>query len=86
MTPGWTRAMRLVVSMSTMASIRWSDTSTQPSTALAAPVRPVPAPRGTIGTPAARAASTTATTSAVDRGLTSTAAVPAATKAARSRP
>jgi hypothetical protein len=64
--------------------MRCSDSTTQPSTALAAPVSPLPAPRGTMGTPAARAACTVATTSSVLRGITTTAAVPPATKTARS--
>lgn len=52
--------------------------------ALAAPVRPEPAPRGTTGTSAALAASTAVTTSLVERGTTSAVAVPADSNTARS--
>jgi hypothetical protein len=76
--------MRLTVSMATMRFMRCIDSTRQASTAFDPPVRPLPAPRGTTGAPAARAAASAATTSSVDRGITSTAAVPGCSKMARS--
>ena len=46
-----------------------------PSGAIAPPVCPVPAPRGTIGVSVSFATPTTATTSAVDSGTTTAAGV-----------
>jgi len=45
---------------------------TPPSAGTAPPASPVPEPRGTIGTPAARVARTTSRTSAVLPGITTT--------------
>ena len=56
-----------------MRFIRESATTTAPSTGSAPPERPVPAPRGTMGAPAARAARTTAATSSVEPGSTTSA-------------
>ena len=53
-----------------MRRIRESATTIEPSLGRAPPESPVPAPRGTIGTPASRAARTTATTSSVEPGST----------------
>ena len=44
--------------------------TTPPSIAIAPPERPVPAPRGTKGTPKRRQARTTRATSSVSRGST----------------
>ena len=49
---------------------------TPPFGAVAPPIRPVPEPRGTMGTPASRQRRTTATTSAVVRGSTTRSGVP----------
>ena len=51
-------------------------TDTAPATPLAAPVNPDPAPRGTIGTPAAAQARTTAATWSVSVGNTTASGVP----------
>ena len=56
-----------------------------PSTALLAPASPDPAPRGTTGTPCRLATCMTATTSAVLRGSTTAAGVPAGASMAWSR-
>src|SRR5664279_1557620 len=69
-TPGWTTASRLPSSISRILFILVSTTVTAPSTALAAPVSPDPAPRGTSGTPADAHARTTAATCAVVLGNT----------------
>ena len=53
-----------------MAFILVITTVTAPSTALAAPLNPDPAPRGTIGTRCAAQIFTIATTSAVQVGST----------------
>ena len=84
-TPACTTASRSAVLISTIASMRSSERITPPSTALAPPDRPVPAPRGTIGTPAAAHALTTAATSAVLVGRTSAIDFPASAHAASSR-
>ncbi len=60
-------------------------TLTAPSTAFAAPVSPEPAPRGTIGTPAAEHARTTAATCAVSAGKTTANGVPAGASGIMSR-
>jgi hypothetical protein len=57
-------------SSSTIAFILVIARTTQPSMAFAAPDRPLPAPRGTIGTPAAAQARTTACTCAASLGST----------------
>ena len=75
-TPGCTTASRLPSSISRIRFILVSTTVTAPSTALAAPVRPDPAPRGTIGTPAAAQARTTAATCAVSVGNTTASGFP----------
>ena len=56
-----------------------------PSTALLAPASPEPAPRGTTGMPYREATCITATTSAVLRGRTTAAGVPAGASIAWSR-
>ena len=48
------------------------DTTMPPCAAMAPPVWPVPAPRGTMGVPVSAAMRIAATTSAVDRGTTTT--------------
>src|SRR5207302_1657359 len=50
MTPGCTTARRFGTSISRMRAIRANETTTPPSTGIAPPESPVPAPRGTIGT------------------------------------
>jgi len=55
-----------------------------PSTALAPPDNPVPAPRGTTGAPSSAATRTTAWTSVSLRARTATAAVPTAAHSASS--
>ena len=76
MTPGSTTAIWLAGSMVLMAVIRSVDRTTQPSTALAPPESPVPAPRVTSGVPVAAQADTTSATSAVVRGRTTAAGCP----------
>ena len=75
-TPGCTTASRLPSSISRIRFIRVITTDTAPSTPFDAPVSPDPAPRGTIGTPAAAQARTTAATSAVDPGFTTASGTP----------
>jgi hypothetical protein len=67
-----------------MAVIFSVDSTMQPSTALAPPDRPVPAPRVTRGVPVSTQASTTACTSAVLRGRTSATGTPYAAHSASS--
>ena len=55
-----------------MRFIRDSPRRTQPGTGSAPPDSPVPAPRGTTGIPASRAIRTTAATSSVEAGSTTT--------------
>src|SRR5947208_2991943 len=75
-TPGWTTAIRSSGSMAVIAFIASKETTTHPSTALAPPDRPVPAPRATIGTPCSAHHWTIFRTSAVSRGRTTAAGVP----------
>ena len=70
MTPGSTTAIWLAGSTALMAVMSSVDRTTQPSTALAPPDSPVPAPRVTSGVPVAAQADTTSATSAVVRGRT----------------
>ena len=56
-----------------------------PSTALEPPDRPLPAPRGTTGTPWAAAQRTVACTSAASRARTTATGVPAAGSRAQSK-
>jgi hypothetical protein len=65
--------------------MRVSTRVMQPSTALAPPTRPDPAPRGTTGTPCAEAIRRTAETSSVVRGSATAAGMPASTSIAWSR-
>ena len=58
-TPGSTTAKRSTGSISTMRSMREHSITTPPPCATAPPERPVPAPRGTNGTPNSRQARTT---------------------------
>ena len=51
MIPGWTTATRLPLSISTIRSIAVKAIVSAPSMPAAPPDSPVPAPRGTIGTP-----------------------------------
>ena len=71
-TPGSTTASRLTSSISTMLVMRVSAMTMPPCSAIAPPLRPVPAPRATTGTPWAPAAFTTSETSDVVRGRTTT--------------
>ena len=83
--PGCTTASRLASSISRIRFILVSTTLTPPSTALAAPVRPDPAPRGTIGTPAAAQALTTPDTCSVSSGKTTANGLPAGASGIMSR-
>ena len=67
MTPGCTTATRFSVSISRIRSIAVKAIVSPPSIPAAPPDRPVPAPRGTIGTPSSPAIRTSSTTSAVRR-------------------
>ena len=62
-----------------------SDKIRPPSTALAPPERPDPAPRGTTGTRCAVAQRSAAETSSVDRARTTARGMPAAARSALSR-
>ncbi len=77
-TPAWTVAVSAAGSRSTIVVIRSSDSTRQPSIALAPPLSPEPAPRGTTGTPTRPAATITPWTSAVVVGRATAAGVPAA--------
>ena len=79
-TPAWTVAVRSAPSIATIAVIRSSETTRQPSIAFAPPDSPDPAPRGTTGTPWRAAARTAAWTSDVVRGRTSAAGIPASSR------
>ena len=58
MMPGWTTATRFSRSISTIRSIAVKAIVRPPSIPAAPPDRPVPAPRGTIGTPSSAASRT----------------------------
>src|ERR1700757_2108008 len=66
--PGSAVAHRFGRSISRTASIRLVPIITPPTGAIAPPIRPVPEPRGTIGTRSRRQRPTTATTSSACRG------------------
>ena len=70
MIPGWTTATRFSRSISRILSIAVKAIVSPPSMPAAPPDRPVPAPRGTIGTPSSAAIRTSSTTSAVVVGKT----------------
>ena len=70
MIPGWTTATRFSWSISRIRSIAVKAIVRPPSIPAAPPDRPVPAPRGTIGTPSSPAIRTSSTTSAVLVGKT----------------
>src|SRR5664279_2313574 len=74
--PGCTTHTRLSASISTIAFILDRSRMMQPSTALAPPDSPVPAPRETTGTPSSAATATAACTSASLRARRATAAQP----------
>ncbi len=71
-TPGSTTACRFGRSISMIFRIRANDTTMPPRAAIAPPVWPVPAPRGTIGVPVSSATRIAATTSAVDSATITT--------------
>src|SRR5213079_1682334 len=71
-TPGSTTAIRFLGSIARMRFSRVSTSSTASASASAPPDRPVPAPRGTNGTPSAASSRTTATTSSRLPGSTTT--------------
>ena len=75
-TPGSTTAIWLARSIVLMAVISSVERTTQPSTALAPPDSPVPAPRVTSGVAVAAQADTTSATSAVVAGRTTAAGLP----------
>lgn len=83
-TPGSTTAIRSTGSISRIRFIRSIDSTMQPSTALAAPDRPVLAPCGTTGTRSAVAVRSTCCTCSTVSGKTTTAGVPAGQKSAMS--
>src|SRR3954447_17985371 len=83
-TPGSTTATRSSASISSTRSIRDRSSSRQPSTALAPPDSPVPAPRVTTGTPSSAQAATTCCTSAVLRARTAASARPTSAHSASS--
>src|ERR1700760_381169 len=74
--PGWTTASRLSGSTSSTWFMAAMSSTTQPATALAPPDSPVPAPRGTTGTPRSAQVRTTCWTSASVRARTPAAAPP----------
>ena len=84
MTPGSTTAIRSTGLISRIRSIFTSDSTMQPSEALAAPDRPVRAPCGTTGTRSAVAVRMTCWTCSTVRGSTTTAGAPASQKLAMS--
>ncbi len=69
-TPGCTTAMRFSASTLRMRFRREHSITTPFSSAIAPPESPVPAPRGTKGTPCARQARTTRATSVLSLGST----------------
>ncbi len=69
-------AQRFAKSSSTMRFMRVIETMTPPSGAIAPPMRPVPEPRGTIGTCSRRQRRTMAATCAADSGSTTASGVP----------
>ena len=77
MIPGWTTATRFSRSISMILSIAVKTTVSPPSMPAAPPDRPVPAPRGTIGTRSSEAIRTSSTTSAVVVGKTTARGRPA---------
>ena len=81
-TPASTRATRLAGSISRMRVISSVESTMPPSIAAAPPESPVPAPRGTTGTPWAAATRIAAWTSAVWRGRTTASGRPPDTSSA----
>ena len=77
MTPGWTTATRFSRSISRIRSIAVKAMVRPPSIPAAPPDRPVPAPRGTIGTRSSAAIRTSSATSAVVVGKTTAPGRPA---------
>lgn len=75
-TPGCTTAYRSSVSMRSTWFMSSKERITAPSTALAPPDRPVPAPRAITGTSCARQNRTTSRTSSADRGRTTASGMP----------
>ena len=72
-TPGSTTAILARASIETMRRSRAVDTTIASAHAIVPPERPVPAPRGTMAAPAARAARTTSATSSAVPGRTTAA-------------
>ena len=68
MMPGWTTATRFASSISMIRSIAVKAIVRAPSMPADPPERPVPAPRGTIGTRCSPASRTNAATSVVSVG------------------
>ena len=73
--PGCTTARRFGTSTSRMRDIRANEITTPPSTGMAPPERPVPAPRGTSGTPCSAQKRASFATSAVSFGRTTASGV-----------
>src|SRR4051794_8636669 len=82
--PGSTTVIRLSASTSFAAFIRDRSSTTQPSTAFAPPDRPVPAPRGTTGTPRSAQTRTAWATSPSLRARSATDAFPTCAHSASS--
>lgn len=74
--PGWTTASRFAAETSRIRSMSLRDSTISPGPAMAPPASPVPAPRLTIGTPAAEAIRHTACTSSTLVGYTAARGVP----------
>ena len=68
MTPGWATASWSASLISRMRFMRVMTTVSAPSTAMAPPDSPVPAPRGTTGVRCSDASRRIAATSAVEEG------------------
>ena len=79
MSPGCTTARRFATSISRMRAMRANDTTTPPSTGIAPPDSPVPAPRGTIGTWCSWQKRASAATSPVSLGRTTASGVAVST-------
>lgn len=78
-TPGSTTAISSAGESSLIAVIRCSDRTTEPSPAVDAPARPVPAPRGTTGTRCSLAQRSVATTSSREAASTTPSGLPGST-------
>ena len=80
-TPGWATATRDTGSIADLAHPLEADSTMPPSTAVAPPDSPEPAPRGTTGTRCAAAQRTAAWTSAVQVARTTARGLPPGSRA-----